>query len=510
MYKFAILIGIYSYAIFLLGVLGELKRPELLILTLVFAILSLVLVKVPKNIIGKILKRNLGLGKIEKIVLLLIAVQVAVNFIGVLGPELSFDALWYHLTLPKIYLASGEILHIPGGLLYYSDMPKLVEMLYIASLSQGSEIIAKALHFLFGLGSLIALYALSKKFLSTRLSLFVVLVFYSNLVIGWLSITSYIDLGRVFFEILTLYYFSEYIKKGKISILYISAVLLGLAISTKLIAVSSLLIYIPLILLYKKDIKGSILFTLISLLVPAPWFIFSYINTGNPIYPFLTNIYQVSPSFNLGNVINFIRSSDPISPIYLIFLPLLVYNFKKINSIYKLFAYYSLLAFIIWLVTPQSGGGRFIAAYLPAFSLAIVLAVSKSNKKYQFLFYVFAVIVCVVSIGYRGVANLKYIPVILGAQTKSEFLSKNLNFDYGDFYDVDGYFEKKFNKGDRVLVYGIHNLYYVNFPYIHESYLKKGDFYNYVLVRGDVPQIVMGQKPIYTNERTHVKLYRVQ
>jgi len=60
--------------------------------------------------------------------MILIVLQAFVNIIGVFGPELAFDALWYHLTLPKLYLVHHSIFFIPGGLLYYSGMPKIAEM----------------------------------------------------------------------------------------------------------------------------------------------------------------------------------------------------------------------------------------------------------------------------------------------------------------------------------------------------------------------------------------------
>src|SRR6185437_14950424 len=118
------------------------------------------------------------------------------------GPEIGFDALWYHLTLPKLYLGWHQVRHIPGGLLYYSDMPKLTEMLYISGLAILGETGAKLIHFSFGILCCIALYKVGRKFFSPLLSLIAVAIFYSNLVVGWESISAYIDLARTFFNIM--------------------------------------------------------------------------------------------------------------------------------------------------------------------------------------------------------------------------------------------------------------------------------------------------------------------
>ena len=227
MFTIAVLIGIYSYFIFALGLLGLLYRENVIIFSLLYIV---VIVLAYRKKIINVLK----LIRIEKtpninfsFVLITLIVSLAlVNLIGVLGPELGFDALWYHLTLPKIYLNTHMITHIPGGLLYYSDMPKLTEMLYVGALSFGSETLAKLVHFAFGILSAIALYKLSRNLFSKTYSFLAVLIFYSNLVVAWQSTTAYIDLARTFFEIMALWGFVNWWKKGERKWLIESAVML--------------------------------------------------------------------------------------------------------------------------------------------------------------------------------------------------------------------------------------------------------------------------------------------
>src|SRR5258706_1160002 len=97
---------------------------------------------------------------------------------------------------------------------------------------------------------------------------------------------------------------------------------------------------------------------------------------------------------------------------------------------------YSLLAIILWYFTPRTGGGRFIVAYLPAFSIvatAVINEVTKKGNAYLTRFVILLVIIIsMISIGYRAAANAKYIPVIIGNESKAKFLSDHLNFSYGD------------------------------------------------------------------------------
>jgi|SRR3989344_1684119 len=540
MFKFAILTGIYSYLIFALGLLNLLYRINIMILTFFFFIFCIALFKeqikystkfftiFTRSILAKAMQGYSfnNFNNLSFLFLSLICIQSLINLIGVLGPELGFDALWYHLTLPKIYLINHSIFHIPGGLLYYSDMPKLGEMLYISALAFNGEILSKLMHFAFGILSCIAIYKLSRKFLSQKFSLLAILIFYSNLVVAWESIAAYVDLTRAFFEILTFWGFIEWRKSRNNKWLIKSALMLGLAISVKLISLGSLPIFIALLFLdfliarsfFKKTILNIFIFSFFALIIPFPWFVFSLVNTGNPFYPLFTNFYRVGFELSFLNPLKFvvdswslfINSPDPVSPIYLSFLPLMILFFTKLGRELRLISAYSLFALFIWYITPQTGGGRFILPYLPALSIVAAGAIDKIKKDSPLKnICIFIVIISsLLTIFYRTAANSKYIPVLLGRESKTQFLSRNLNFSFGDFYDTDRFFKNHIKSQDKVLLYGFHNLYYVDFSFIDSSWIKKGDRFNYIAVQnGELPKRFSYWELIYQNQKTHVKLY---
>ena len=529
MFKLAILIGIYSYLIFALGLLGILYRENIIFLTLIFFLIVFFIYKRFLSINSlKNFKKFKELHKLSVVFLALILLQAFVNLIGALGHELGFDALWYHLTLPKIYLINHSIDYISGGLLYYSAMPKLTEMLYIAGLAVGNEIFPKLIHFSFGILSLIALYKLSVRFLSIKWSFLACVIFYSNLVVGWQSITAYIDLARTFFEVMALWGFINWQEKEDKGWFVVSAIMLGLAISTKLLALGSLLIFPILIIFFflqkKAKIKDLIsnlfAYCFICILVSLPWFAFSYTHTGNLVHPFFTNTYPVNLSIDLINPIKFINdvwniftnSADPISPIYIIFLPIALFLYKKLPNKIKIICIYSVLSILIWYLIPRTGGGRFIMPYLPTFSILVVAIISiMKNESLKKTFIIFVIFIALFSLVYRFGANLKYIPVIVGIQSKSDFLSENLNFSFGDFYDTDGFFERNIKKSDKVLLYGFHNLYYIDFPFIDSSWVKKGDRFNFIAVQNStLSSRFRSWRLIYYNSLTNVKVYSLE
>lgn len=533
MFTFAILIGIYSYIIFFTGVFGVLYRQNIIVITIMFLAIAVYLFreKLKINLLKafKTLK-IFNFAFIERnflfcSFLILIILQAGVNLIGAIGPELAFDALWYHLTLPKIYLQNHSIDYISGGLLYYSAMPKLGEMLYTAALLLHTEILAKIIHLTFGILTSIAIFAMARNYLSPLFSLLAVLIFYTNLVVAWQSTTAYIDLIRTFFEFLTLWGFINWVEKKEVKWLVASSIMIGLSITTKLLAIGSLVIFSFLIIwVYFQKIKPTrpvlmitsiLVYWCIALLIPLPWFIFSFLNTGNPIYPFFTNVYPISINSDLLNLkhlisdiwIFFTSLPDPISLIYILLIPFLITSFKKFPYAIKLITLYSLLAIIFWYITPRTGGGRFILPYLPAFSFIAAIVISQF-KTYRLVLISVVIFVALTTIIYRGAANLKYVPVLIGKTSKQEFLAKNLNFGFGDFYDTDNYFSRNISGKDRVFLYGFHNLYYINFPFIDSSWVKKGDKFTHVATQGvKIPDRFKDWNLIYENDTTGVKLY---
>lgn len=530
MFALAIIIGVFSYSIFLIGISGYLYKASILLSFFISLFFFIVIQKshllyVKKNILN-------WLHKIDAngiFLLLVVVLQSIVNLAGALGPELGFDALWYHLTLPKIALENHTIQFFPGGLLYYSVMPQLGEMIYTASLALSNEISAKVIHFITGLLITIALYRCSRRYISRNLSLLAVVLYYSNLVVGWESTTAYIDLFRAFYEFLALWAFIEWYEKKKNIYFIFCAVFLGLAMSSKLLAAGSLGIFLFLILyinLHKGMVsttRRGIIFFLVSFIILLPWLAFSYIQTGNPVYPFFTPLYPLSPNPSLFSPVTivkdlwilFTKAQDPISPIYLIALPLIIFSYSLFSRKEKIIALYSLGALIVWYLTPRSGGGRFILPYLPAFSLLAVMAIAYYREKkilYNLLFFLI-LFSAFISIGYRAIANSKYLPVLFGKEEKKVFLSRHLNFSYGDFYDTDGFLKREIKQSDKVLLYGFHNLYYVDFPFIDSSWIRKGQRYNYIAVQSAVfyspsdYNIPKQWIKIYENKTTHVTLY---
>lgn len=443
MFTWAIGCGLFSYYLFFLGILGKLEYPYILFGTAIFILFSYFQVKKHFSV-RKFYQSFLNASKLEKILFGLLALQISINLIGALGPEIAYDAVWYHLTIPRIWLLEHKIFFIENGPFSYSLLPKLIDIFYLAALSLSNEIGAKIIHWFFGILVGIVTYKIARHFTNQKYALLSVVLFFSNLVVGWQSTTAYIDLGRTFFEslaVLALLYATIYDSKNW---RYITAIMLGLAILSKLIAITSLTAVL-LIFISQRKYKDAIISGALALSIPAAWFVLNWLQTGNPIYPVFSG-YDLASTSSVFDVLTiWFTSADPLSPAYMMLAPLLATWFipafsknfitqtSEKNTLFKTISQYCLLVFILWAITPRTGGGRFILPYLPAFSVLIIYPLSQIKVKHIQNIGVGAVIfVSLFSSMYRFAANIKYIPVLLGTKSKQTFLQNNLPQNFGD------------------------------------------------------------------------------
>lgn len=527
MFALGILIGIYSYSLFILGILYLLYPIPVVLVTIAWIGGVVYWFKKDKTFTSKNLKKLFtsfpNLSTFSKICVVLVMVLWGINLIGALAPEISFDALWYHLTIPKIFINNHSFFYIQGGLYYYSLMPKLVDMLYVPSVMVHTAPFAKLIHLTFGVLTLIALYFLSRRFVSQSVSFFILLLFSANLVVAWEATTAYIDLGRTFFEVMAVYGLVLYLQEKKRLWLTESAVMIGFAIATKVVAITSLPFFLIFIfLLYRKNIQKAITvcikYGVIALAIPLPYWIFSLLSSGNPFYPIFTQYIQFDIPTNILSITAFIQhfwqlfvhAADPINPIYILVFPWIFIVFKKFSFYEKIFVLYVGINLVITYFLVSSGETRYLLPYLPILSLLTGITIIKiPNKLVKKICFGLGIGIAVTTIGYRAIASSTYIPVVFGMESRDQYLTKTLDYSFGDFYDTDGYFAQTLTKDDTVLVYGIHNLYYANFPFIHESYAKSGDEFNYILAPTDMilPSRFYAWKITYSNPVTNVTLY---
>lgn len=399
--------------------------------------------------------------------LLLITLIIIVWFshlIQVFVPETGFDALWYHLPVIKAVKENKGLIYLPyleqSLNPLFSDLIFGIGYLFIGNL--GIKIIA----YFFALSLIFVSYKLSKKYLNSSWSLLLILLISTFQVITWQSASFYVDIAKAFFEINSLYFLHGFLfKKENMSLrknlknkriikdkqLITAGLFFGASLATKLFSLFLLPVYLLLIFIFsqKEKLKNSLVFLLSSLLLPLPFYIFAYLNTGNPFYSFAVHLQKLEEiggnsslfAYILERIIKFPYSlfelflaRDYVSFIFLVFLPLIIYLvfyrhqkvFKKQNILLLIFA---LFQYLLWWFLPPLSSRYALSGFiiLALFYLILLLQVIKENKNY--LLPIIISILLSISINFlpRIFVNIRSLKYILKFQTKEEYLKQFLD-----------------------------------------------------------------------------------
>jgi hypothetical protein len=240
---------------------------------------------------------------IEASVIFLFSIPLLMTLVH---PTYFYDALYYHLALPRQYLLRNSIAPIPS--ISYSHFPEIAEMIYLAGLAVSGQVAAQLVNFLFWLAIILlgrelfqALFGPDKKIFAViallALPIFSLLggLISNDLVLGFFILTGSCVLVM------------KNISSGKRA--FVFGLVAGLACSVKLNAYLYMLIPQSLWLAYlilNRDKNAFVKSALIALaafvFVCAPFLIRNFATVGNPFFPALTSVLggPLSPEQSLA------------------------------------------------------------------------------------------------------------------------------------------------------------------------------------------------------------------
>ena len=223
------------------------------------------------------------------ILVLILLVQMLFNLAGASVLPSGWDALGEHLARAKEWTRLHRLDSIPYINYRQRGQPFNIGMLYGMSLLVKDAILAKLIHFSFGILTGLGVYALGKKYLSPRVGLFSAAIFYTIPTIAYLSTTAYVDLGFTFYTFLALYALINWTATNKKAWLIVSAIISGLCLGSKYAGFLPMAILVLGILLQgwlvkrEKSIvvaKNLVLFVLLAGLVGSFWYVREFIIYG--------------------------------------------------------------------------------------------------------------------------------------------------------------------------------------------------------------------------------------
>ncbi len=337
--------------------------------------------------------------------------------IGVLAPETANDSLCYHLHIPKIFLQNHVISKIPYEI--NSLFPFFMEMLDTIGLALNQISLAKMFHMATGLAAAYSIFIISKKAASAQASMLAALLFLTTPGIVNHMGTTYVDVPLACFTLLSFYAYFRFYESGRLGWIAISGLMIGVGLSIKFLALVGFIATLILIIWdgiahRKSPLKAIAMYGMAAFVVCAYWYIRSWIEWGNPVYPYFVQIFKsgyvkdygdIGVTKNLFNLLAipwtmtmkpqiFEGFGDNIGPSYLMFFPLMFAGGVK-NPLLRRAGFFSLIYLILWFFLGQSL--RFFFPALPVVAVLMAAGLSQTEAcqnhylKTAFRFLVFAV-----------------------------------------------------------------------------------------------------------------------
>lgn len=234
----------------------------------------------------------------------LLFVLLAIQVLGACVPEREVDSLWYHLAVPQQYLLHGGIVTIPYNL--PSHYPMNMHLHYVLSLWAGNDATAKAFSVSHWAPLLVTVYALVRLTVGRRWGVVACLLLLSCIHFQ-LPVMSNVQRPLYLYVLNSTGLLWLGMRSGNRTTLLLSAILCGMAVGTKynalFFALGAQLVFLLTYACWRpmfsrfQMVSIALIHLLIATLMLAPWFMKSWRETGNPVYPLAGSMFGANEDY---------------------------------------------------------------------------------------------------------------------------------------------------------------------------------------------------------------------
>jgi hypothetical protein len=230
------------------------------------------------------------------VLLILMGCLAMLNLVWATVPEIEYDALNYHLAVPKIYLEQHRVLEVP---FFHAYFVHNIEMAITWILALGGSETVKFVVFGLGLAAAAATFSLTSPMFGSRAGLWAAALFYSTPLVGWESGAVYIDNIIALFVTCGLIAILRWLDAQRVASLTAAALLAGAAVGSKLNASFAFLPAGALIIWSTvRDMSGMfrrLAYPIgVFAITAVPCYALVWWYTGNPIFPFMNALFRSS------------------------------------------------------------------------------------------------------------------------------------------------------------------------------------------------------------------------
>jgi hypothetical protein len=279
-------------ALFALAAAGALRPLALAALALAFAVAA----AWARHRFGGARGEPLDAG-----VLAAVALATAPFWLAALGYQVGGDAVTYHLSLPKRYLAAGGFTDVPISV--YAIWPHATELLFALAMEMRDYTLAVALHTAFGALSLYAAFAACRAAGRPAAGWIAAPLALANPVFLFELGVAYVDLAYAFFFTAGVVFVARALRtrpadSGALALAGVcGGALAGIKLTGALGAAAIAAPALPraVALLRGGESRRTALlaacFAAPAAALALPWLIRSAVATGNPVHPFLYGVF---------------------------------------------------------------------------------------------------------------------------------------------------------------------------------------------------------------------------
>ena len=228
---------------------------------------------------------------------LLLPVLLAPTFALGLYPPHGFDETVYHLPFAAAFAESHRLVVVAEHL--FPVLPQLLNLLFTAVLATAGDTASHTVQFLCLAVSSAAVYAAAERFAGRAAALLAAAVWLSNPLVHYQASTSYIDLGFALFALLAVVAWEIGLGEDRRAWWVAAGAFAGCAAATKhlgLLWVALLTAMALAVAPRGRRWRSAALFCAGAAVTMAPWYLRLYLETGNPVFPVLSNLFSTGGS----------------------------------------------------------------------------------------------------------------------------------------------------------------------------------------------------------------------
>lgn len=266
-------------ALFFLGWGGGLTPVHLIAVSSFLAAFSFGLLKLPRL-------KTPSLGPIEGLCAGLLSFVAVCSLLDALAPPVLWDARAYHLVIPELALHAGRFAPLPW--LLHSHWPHLMECLYSLPLAAERDSVAALLHWGAAAFLVASVFSVADKSAGRPAAWTAVLLLAAQPAFSSEAGTPHSDAAAALLAFCTAVTLARWETDRRPRLAAFAGLLAGGAVAVKLTLIAPFAAW-TLWLCVKRRPRDAGVFALCGCAIFMPWLLKTWLETGDPVWPFLSS-----------------------------------------------------------------------------------------------------------------------------------------------------------------------------------------------------------------------------